>query len=60
MVRRNALTWEELAVLYDKSHSGRKARTLPMGDIFLWAELQTKIFFVAEDGKIYLRRKGKE
>ena len=49
------LTWNELADLYDKEHSGRKARTLPMDKVFEWAEKQTTRFYVDDTGSIYLR-----
>lgn len=39
-----ALTWDDLATLYDKLHGGRKARTLPMQAVFEWAEKQTERF----------------
>ena len=41
-----ALTWDDLADIYDEETSGRKARTLPMEDVFHWAENQTERFFV--------------
>lgn len=52
-----ALTWDELADLYDKAHGsgGRRARTLPMDQVFQWAAKQTDKFRVAADGSIHLR-----
>jgi len=41
-----ALTWDELADLYDQAHSNRSARTLPMDVVFSWAERQRDKFHV--------------
>jgi len=46
MNKSKALTWNDLANLYDKEHSGRKARTLDMNTVFQWAERQTNKFYV--------------
>ena len=46
------LTWDELADLYDSSSGGRRARTLPMEQVFEWAERQTDRFRVSQDGTI--------
>ena len=52
-----AVTWGELADLYDKEHSGgRPARTLPMDTVFGWAERQPDRFTVSESGELYLIR----
>lgn len=50
-----ALTWEELANIYDKdkSQGGRPARTLQMEVVFEWAEEQTDKFKVSKDGRIH-------
>jgi hypothetical protein len=49
-----ALTWNELADLYDEKHSGRPARTLRMETVFNWAERQTDKFKVDEkEGTIH-------
>lgn len=48
------LTWDDLANLYDKEHTGRKARTLPMDSVFAWAEKQTDKFIVDPEGSIWL------
>jgi len=48
-----ALTWDELANIYDESHSGRKARTLPMDSVFSWAKGQPDKFKVLEKGTIH-------
>ena len=48
------LTWEDLAKIYDKEHSGRKARTLPIDYVYEWAERQTNRFRVQEDGALEL------
>ena len=47
------LTWNELAEEYDKQHSGRKARTLPLDCVFKWAEKQINTFIVYADGSIH-------
>jgi len=44
------LTWDELAEIYDKTNSGRPARTLSMDAIFKWAEQQPKKFKVNKEG----------
>ena len=49
-----SLTWGELADIYDKCHSGRKARTLPMDVVFEWAEKQTDKFVLLKDGSLQL------
>jgi len=51
-----ALTWNELADLFDKANNGRKARTLSMGTVFEWAEKQTEKFYVSDEGTIHLRK----
>ena len=48
-----ALSWDELATEYDKNHSGRPARTLPMDTIWEWAEKQTEKFKVKKSGTIH-------
>lgn len=48
-----ALTWDKLAKEYDKTHSDRPARTLPMDNVFEWAEKQTEVFKVLEKGTIH-------
>ena len=52
---KNSLTWNELADLYDKEHNSRKSRTLPMSEVFQWAEQQTDKFGVDDEGLIYLK-----
>jgi len=49
----NAVTWNELANIYDKTHS-RPARIHAMEEVFAWAERQTDKFFVDADGYLYL------
>jgi hypothetical protein len=44
------LTWDELANLYDKANSGQPARTLPMEQVFNWAEKQKDRFWVNPGG----------
>ena len=56
----NALTWDDLATVYDKLHRGRKARTLPVSEIFDWAEQHPDIFFVDNEGYIYLKEASHE
>ena len=52
-----ALTWNDLAEIYDKSSPGRCARTLPMNRIFDWAAQQKSKFWVnPEEGTIHERR----
>ena len=53
-MEKKALTWNELVGIYDKITGGH-ARTKPMETIFDWAERQTEMFFVDEEGYIYLR-----
>lgn len=48
-----ALTWDDLANIYDKQNNGRKARTLPMDVVAEWAEKQTNKLKVTEDGTIH-------
>jgi hypothetical protein len=43
-----ALLWEDLAEMYDKIHGGRKARTLPMNEVFAWAKEQPGIVYDSE------------
>ena len=51
-----ALTWNELADIYDKEHKGRPARTLPMDDIFTWAEEQENRFYIDPDkGTLHIK-----
>ena len=49
----NALTWENLANIYDKEHTGRPARTLPMETIFNWAAQQGDRFCVSDEGTLH-------
>jgi len=49
-----ALTWDDLANLYDKKHkNGLPARCKPMQEIFRWAKNQTEKFKVTEEGTIH-------
>jgi len=54
----NALTWEDLANIYDKEHTGRPARTLPMETIFNWAVQQSDRFYVSDEGTLHEIEKG--
>lgn len=50
-----ALTWEQLADLYDAERSGgRPARTLPMDTVFAWAERQVRFKVLGEEGTIHV------
>ena len=52
-----ALTWDDLANLYDKFKSGRPARTLPMEKVFDWAEQQKDKFWVhPSEGTIHIKK----
>uniref|UniRef100_A0A6M3LTV3 Putative HIRAN domain containing protein n=1 Tax=viral metagenome TaxID=1070528 RepID=A0A6M3LTV3_9ZZZZ len=46
------LTWDDLANIYDKEVGGRRARMLPMGQVFDWAAKQVDKFTVHKDGTI--------
>lgn len=49
-----ALSWDELANIYDKEHAGRPARTLPMDVVFNWVESQRDRFYTdPEKGTIH-------
>ena len=53
-----ALTWDDLANLYDKACSGRPARTLPMDTVFDWAKQQVDKFWLDPDeGTLHKRFK---
>ncbi len=47
-----ALTWEELADIYDETTGGH-ARTCEMDVIFDWAAKQIDKFFVSEEGTLH-------
>lgn len=47
------LKWNDLADDYDKVSSGSKARTLPMEQVFDWAEKQTDKYYITEEGYIH-------
>lgn len=50
-----ALTWDDLADLYDAAGPYNKARTRPMDAVFEWASEQTDRFYVhPENGTIHL------
>ena len=49
-----ALTWDELATIYDET-TGGKARIRPINDIFSWAEKQKNKFYLdPEEGTLHL------
>ena len=53
-----ALTWDELATIYDRHNSGRRARTLPMDTVSDWAEKRTDIFDIhPTEGTFHLKQK---
>ena len=52
-----ALTWDELAHLYDRVHGGRPARTVEMEDVWDWAARQTEKFYVSAEGTIHRKEK---
>lgn len=43
-----ALSWDDIADEYDKTHSGRKARTLPMDKVREWAS-KSELFSIEND-----------
>lgn len=52
-----ALSWNDLANFYDASNSGRRARTLPMQSVWVWAERQTdKLIIDPVEGTIHERK----
>ena len=54
-----AMTWEEVAELYDECHGGvRRARTLPMETVFDYVAEQKHLVELQEDGTLV--RKVKE
>ena len=53
-----ALTWGELADIYDEHQGYPRARTLPMDSVFAWAKRRTDEFKVMEDGTIRRILKG--
>jgi hypothetical protein len=55
-----ALTWDELADIYDKEkRGGRRARTLPMEHVFNWAKAQEDRFYVDPiEGTLHLIEQG--
>jgi hypothetical protein len=52
-----ALTWNQLAEQYDKTHPGRPAMTYPVEAIFRWAESHPETFFYNEkEDTIHLKQ----
>lgn len=50
-----ALTWDDLADLYDADNRYNRARTMPIDAVFKWASEQTDRFYVhPENGTIHL------
>ena len=51
----DALTWDEIADLYDAQNRGRPARTLPMDGVFTKIASRTDEFYVCPDeGTLHL------
>ena len=48
-----ALTWDELADIYDRITGGH-ARTLEMDQVFEWFKAQKHKFFVSKDDTIHM------
>lgn len=46
------LTWNELAEDYDACHANPKARHLPTGVVFKWAEMQEQRYEVTKTGTV--------
>lgn len=53
-MKRKALSLNDIADAYDREHSGRKARTLPIEDVMKWAN-QHPTLFVIRKGYYYWR-----
>ncbi len=49
-----ALTWEELARIFDKE-TGGAAMTLSLDAVASWAASRKDLFAIGQDGTIYLR-----
>lgn len=49
-----AVTWEELANLYDEQ-TGQCARVRPLEEVFKWAKHQPDKFYVDDDGVLHLK-----
>lgn len=50
----DSLSWDELATIFDKHNSGRKARTLPMQAVSAWASSRKDLFTVDGEGEYHL------
>ena len=48
-----AITWDELADLYNAANGGRRAKTLPMKKVWDWAAKQKDRFFIDKEGYLY-------
>jgi hypothetical protein len=56
-----ALSWDNLADLYDEQPRSRPARTLPMEAVFKWAENQKDKFWVhPEEDTIHLIKESND
>ncbi len=53
-MKNDAITWDELADIYARE-TGGKARIMPMGGIFEWAESRDDLFQLNEDGTLSLK-----
>ena len=40
-----ALTWNDIADMYDDMHRGKPARTLDMNYVFVWASNQENVYY---------------
>lgn len=49
-----ALSWNQLADEYDKTHRDRPARTLPLDVVWEWAERNERFHVVEPEGTIHL------
>lgn len=55
-MRGPALSWEDLATAYDANNGGRKARTLPMDQVFEWAQKRPEYEVDEVEGTIHEAR----
>lgn len=55
MTDKMKITLNQLADIFDKYNTGRKARTLPIEVVVDWAERRKDLFLIDEDGYILLK-----
>jgi hypothetical protein len=48
-IKKEPLTFNELAVQYDRFHNGRRARTMPLEQVYKWAESRPDLFIMNKD-----------